>query len=363
MATLDVPNLRLQTQMVSDHRMKKPEDVVEFLVCVQAQDYFGALWALGLRIGNVTEPEMERAFIDGSILRTHILRPTWHFVSPKDIRWIQALTGPRVKQNNSSMGRKLGLDNKLLSKCQKIIAKALSGGNMLTRNELRTVLAKAGIEAADSLRMAYILMEAELDCLIVSGPRRGKQFTYMLLDERAPATKPKKREDALEEFSRRYFATHGPATVHDMSWYSGLTIAECKEGLEMVKDEFEHTEIGGKTFWFAETKPKKPKPNTCYLLPNYDEYGIGYRDRSEIFETEYEKKIVARDSTTFMHLIIIDSKLVGTWRRKLRKNEVIIESKRFRAFNATEETAFKKAADDYGRFLGLKVKLAKWGKS
>ncbi len=343
--------------------MKKPEDVVEFLVCVQAQDYFGALWALGLRIGNVVEPEMERAFIDGSILRTHIMRPTWHFVSPKDIRWIQALTGPRVKQNNSSMGRKLELDSKLLNRSQKIIAKALSGGNMLTRDELREVLAKAGIEAADSLRKAYILMEAELDCLIVSGPRRGKQFTYMLLDERVPATKPKARKDALEEFTRRYFASHGPATVHDMNWYSGLTITECKEGLEMVKSEFEKIEIGGKTFWFAETKLKKPKPNTCYLLPNYDEYGIGYRDRSEIFDSEYEKRIVARDSSTFMNLIIVDSMLVGTWRRKLSKTEVTLESKRFRLFTPKEEASFKKAADDYGRFLGLKVKLAKWGKS
>lgn len=343
--------------------MKRPEDVVEFLVCVQAQDYFGALLALGLRIGNVTEPEMERAFIDGNILRTHIMRPTWHFVSPKDIRWIQALTGPRVKQNNSSMGRKLGLDSKLLSKAQKIIAKALSGANVLTRDELRAVLTKAGIEATETLRMAYILMEAELNCLIVSGPRRGKQFTYMLLDERAPATKPKKREDALEEFTRRFFSSHGPATVHDMNWYSGLTITECKAGLEMVKSEFEHEEIGGKEFWFAETKLKKPKPNTCYLLPNYDEYGIGYRDRSEIFESEYEKQIIAREGTTFMHLIIIDSRLVGTWRRKLGKKEVTIESKRFRAFNSKEEQAFKKAADDYGRFLELKVKLAKWGKS
>lgn len=349
--------------MVSDQRMKRPEDVVEFLVCVQAQDYFGALWALGLRIGNVTEPEMEQAFIDGSILRTHIMRPTWHFVSPKDIRWIQALTGPRVKQNNSSTGRKIGLDEKVLLKSEKVIEKALRGGKQLTRIELQDFLEKAGIETRFEQRLAYIMMFAELNCLIVSGPRRGKQFTYMLLDERAPATKPKKREDALEEFSRRYFTTHGPATVHDMNWYSGLTVTDCKNGLEMVKSELEHEEIGGKEFWFAETKLKKPKPNTCYLLPNYDEYGIGYRDRSEIFEPKYEKQIIAREGTTFMHLIIMDSQLVGTWRRKLGKKEVTIESKRFRAFSAKEETAFKKAANDYGRFLGLKVKLAKWGKS
>lgn len=360
MKKLDVPNLRLQTQMVSHHRLKKPEDVVDFLVCVQAQDYFGALWALGLRIGNVKEPEMERAFIEGSILRTHIMRPTWHFVSPKDIRWIQALTGPRVKQNNSSMGRKLGLDEKVLLKSQKVIEKALWGGSQLTRNELRDFLEKEKIETHFEQRLAYIMMFAELDCLIASGPRRGKQFTYMLLDERAPATKPKKRDEALEEFTRRYFTSHGPATVHDMNWYSGLTITDCKAGLEMVMSEFEHEEVEGKEFWFSETKLKKPKSNKCYLLPNYDEYGIGYRDRSEIFESDYEKQIAARDSSTFMHLIIMDSKLVGTWRRTLAKKEVKIETKRFRPFNALEEGAFKKAADDYGRFLGLKVTLEKW---
>jgi hypothetical protein len=227
---MDIPRERLSHQRIDGRALEQPVDVVRWLVASQAQDFAGAKWSVGLRTEAANDAAVERAFNEGAILRTHMMRPTWHFVTQEDIRWMLALTAPRVHAVNASRYRQLGLDAATLTKAVTTMTRALEGGHELTRDELRAALARARI-GTDGQRMAYILMHAELEAAICSGARRGKQFTYALLDERAPRARVLSREDALAELGARYFASRGPATVQDFAKWSGLTL-EARRGLE-----------------------------------------------------------------------------------------------------------------------------------
>ena len=213
MKLLDIAPIRLRQQQLARGDGTSPSDVVRWLGAVQAQDYAGARWALGLRVKGTTDEDVARAFDAGTILRTHMLRPTWHFVAPEDIRWVQALTAPRVHAANCSYYRKLELDDRLLARSRAVFERTLDGGAHRTRTELASALARAGI-VADGHRLAYLVMHAALERVICSGPRRGKQFTYARLDERAPGARTLARDEALAALTRHYFSSHGriPAT-------------------------------------------------------------------------------------------------------------------------------------------------------
>jgi hypothetical protein len=275
MTRLDIAHQRLVNQHIATDPFEKPDDVVNWLVAVQSQDYFGAKWALGLRLRqDAHDADVDRAFNEGSILRTHMLRPTWHFVTPADIRWLLALTAPRVHAANATMYRRLELDNATLKRSRRALTKALQGGQHLTRDELRRALEKSGVAADNGQRLAYIVMHAELDGLICSGPRRGKQFTYALLEERVPPTRSLGREEALTELTRRYFASRGPATAQDFAKWSGLTVADAKHGLEAIKGQLQHEKLNGEDYWFTSSVSTAGLASpTAHLLSFYDEYG------------------------------------------------------------------------------------------
>src|SRR5216684_6032669 len=251
MTNLDIAHQRLHNQLISQPTNDAPGDVVQWLGAVQAQDYAAAKWAVGLRSAGVTSDAIERAFADGAILRTHLMRPTWHFVSPADIRWILALTAPRVNAVNAYYYRKLALDDAVFMHSNAMLAKALQGGKQLTRPELTSVLQQVGIATDDLQRFTYIMMRAELDGIVCSGARRGKQFTYALLDERAPQARTLDRDEALAELTRRYFTSHGPATLQDFVWWSGLAAIDAKAGIEMVKLQLVHEVVDGQAYWFS----------------------------------------------------------------------------------------------------------------
>src|SRR5260370_8551736 len=222
MTNLDIAHRRLHNQLITRPMFEKPEDIVRWLGAVQSQDYAAAKWAVGLRMQGVTDDVIEQAFTDGSILRTHVMRPTWHFVAPADIRWMLTLTAPRINALNAYYYRKLELDDAVFRHSNAVLGKALQGSKQLTRSELASVLQQAGIAADNLLRSTYIIMHAELDGIICSGARRGKQFTYALLDEQVPPTRALDRDEALGEFARRYFTSQAPATLHNFLWWSRL---------------------------------------------------------------------------------------------------------------------------------------------
>ena len=230
---IDLVRMRLRNQKLARSEFREPGDVVAWLGAAQAQDYPSAKWAIGMRANGITDADVERAFNEGTVLRTHFLRPTWHFVTPADIRWMLTLSGPRVHAVNASYYRKFGLDSATLARSRATLERALQSGTHLTRSELASALRRAGI-AADGPRLAYLVMHAELDQVICSGARRGKQFTYALLDQRVQGVATVARDEALAELTRRYFSSRGPATLRDYVWWSGLTVRDARAGIEMA---------------------------------------------------------------------------------------------------------------------------------
>lgn len=355
MTKLDISRVRLQNQGLTGEPFSQPEEVVRWLLAVQAQDFAGAKWALGLRLQDDSLAAIEQAYAQGTILRTHLLRPTWHFVTPADIRWLLALTAPRVHSVNAFMYRKLELDADIFSRSNTEFGKALQGGKQLTRVELQETLEKAGIPSRGELRMVYFLMRAELDGIICSGARRGSQFTYALLDERVPHSRTLSQNEALAELARRYFMSRGPATVYDFAKWSGLTIADARHGLEEVKTQFQQEQIDGQTYWFSSpaSPPAETMP-TAFLLSIYDEYISGYKNHSTMAASGISEKLIAMGNL-LRYIIVVNGQVVGTFRRTLRKDAVVIETNFFNQLTEAENLAVGKAAARFGAFLGLNV--------
>lgn len=357
MTHAEIAHRRLHNQRLAGTKLAQPADVVRWMGAVQAQDYPGAQWAVGQRTEGATDTDLDRALADGTILRTHVLRPTWHLVAREDIRWLLALTGPRVNASTASRHRQLGLDGETLARGSAALADALRGGTQLTRTELATVLQRAGI-ATDGQRLVHLIMRAELDGVICSGARRGKEFTYALLDERAPRGREMPREEAVAALAWRYFTSHGPATVQDFVWWSGLTVGDARAGLAMIAADIMREEIDGRASWSAASAPavRKPSP-AAYLLPNYDEYIVAYTDRRAAFDTVPIEKLDARGNILFNHMIAIDGRVVGTWRRVLKKGTMVVDATLFRAIGAAEREAVEGEVARYGRFLGMPAAL------
>jgi hypothetical protein len=344
---------RLRQQHLSQSVFSAPEQVVDWLGAVQAQDYLGAKWALGLRMRQATDAAVEAAFTEGTILRTHVMRPTWHFVTPADIRWLLGLTAPRVNAASAYMYRRVELDEDLFARSNKVLAKALQGGRHLTRAELGSALAGAGI-VADGVRLGYIVLHAELDAVVCSGPRRGKQFTYALLDERIPPSRVWERDEALAELTRRYFTGHGPATVRDFTWWSGLTVADARAGIDMSASHLTHEIIEGRTYWFATSMPTEVEPSReAYLLPAYDEFLVGFAS----FDQSRKAGQPDGKNLLFNSTILCGGQVIGSWKRTFTKEVVAIELSPFAPLSASEAEAVGDASRRYGAFLGKSVTM------
>jgi hypothetical protein len=359
-ARIDLFERRLMNQGLVRSRWRTPVEIVSALGAVQAQDYPGARWALGMRAPQLRDSDVELAFDAGAILRTHVMRPTWHFVAPADIRWLLALTGPRVRRAMAYYQRQHDVDAKIVKRSLTVFERALRGGRVATRGELSAALQRAGIDATGQ-RLAHLVMEAELDALVCSGPRVGKQFTYALVEERVPPAPALDREAALVELVRRYFTSHGPATIRDFVWWSGLTVHDTKAGLALAGEALERGEIDGFECWSApastrtSTSRRRPSPEV-YLLSNYDEIGIAYKDRG--FVPSLARPASLRDSYAFPHQLMIDGALVGAWQRAPSARGLNIDVLPYRTLTRPERSAIGAVAERYAHFLGAPIKLA-----
>jgi len=354
MAPVEIALKRLSQQRLARDPLATPAEVVAWLGAVQAQDYPGAKWALGLRMQGATDDAIDRAYDGGTILRTHVMRPTWHFVTPADIRWMLELTAPRVRAVMASTDRRLELDDALFARSNTAIANALEGGRQLTRAELGAALVEAGI-AATGQRLGHIVMRAELDAVVCSGALRGKQFTYALLDERAPHARRLPRDEALAELTRRYFTAHGPATIRDFVWWSGLTVSDTKAGLAMAGSELTSEVIDGETYWLpASTPPAAEASCTAFLLPTFDEFLVGYAR----FDAARRGGQDSGAHLVFESTIVLGGRVAGSWRRTIKRGMVAVDVAPFAPLTAAEADAVSAAAQRYGDFMGLRVELA-----
>lgn len=338
---------RLHNLRLSGSQTGSPVDVVHWLGAVQSQDYGPARWSVGARSEPTTDAAVDAIFARGEILRTHLLRPTWHFVAPSDIRWMLALTAPRVHALNAYYYRQSGLDGATLMRAEKVLSDCLRGGQHLTRKEIEVVLRGHGITAT-GFRLAYILMNAELGALICSGAMKGKQHTYALLDERVPDFPVLSSDEALAELTLRYFRSHGPATAKDFKWWSSLTLAQIAAGLEIVGSRLSRDVVNGVAYWSDPTLTAddivSPRVD---LVQAYDEYIVGYT------ESKYLLEPVSIDRAIYNHVIILDGRVAGCWKRTMSKNSVLIEVLLYRPFGPGEKRALQAAADAHGEFLGL----------
>lgn len=350
MTSSDIARLRLHTQHIAGASFEKPGDVVAWLGAVQAQNYFGALWAVGLRMRNAVEADIEHALANRTIIRTWPMRGTLHFVAAADIRWMLELLTPRIVANIAQcLLRDFDLDESAFARSKDLVARALQGGGQLTRNAMYKMLEAGGVSA--SRRGRHILWRLAQDGLICFGPREGKQQTFVLLDEWAPKTKRMSRDESLAELAKRYFTSRGPATLQDFVWWSGLTTADARAGLEMAKRSLVQENINGQTYWLASSTPttKDPSP-TAYLLPAFDEYTVAYKDRSAVLDPKYTKQANSGNGMLYP-TIVVDGKVVGTWKRALKKDALAISPSPFAKLKRAETRALAEAANRYGKFL------------
>ena len=361
----DITLQRLRTQRLAGRGVRAPADVVRWFGAVQAQDYAGALWAVGLRTAGATEADVERALVDRAIVRTWPLRGTLHFVAPEDVRWMLAHFAPRTIARAALRFKQLELDERVFARSAALFVKALQGGRQLSRPRLYALLERAGIATHDN-RGLHILWRCAHDGMICFGAREGKQHTFALLDEWVPRANILTRDEALAELARRYFTSHGPATLKDFLWWSGLAAADARAALASARSHLHPLVIEGQSYWLGTTpgsaslkslRSTSSRPSRgphAVLLPPYDEYTVAYQDRSAALDPMH---VAAARNGIFSPTIVLNGRIVGTWTRRLTNDAVTMALTPFGRLTGERRRAVSAAADGYGRFIGRRARI------
>jgi hypothetical protein len=350
-----IPARRLHNQYIARPARLTPADLVAWLGAVQAQEFQPARWGLAQRLrGTALAQAIDGALEAGEILRTHVLRPTWHFVARDDLGWMLQLTGPRLQRQAAAYYRNHGLEPAELTRAAAVFERAVAGGRHLTRAELGDLVAQRG-RRHTSMQLGFLTFYAELEGIICSGPHRGRHATYALIAERAPKPRRLERDEALAELTRRYFASHGPATVRDFVWWSGLPTSDAKRGLDMIRARRE--DVDGLTYWTAGQVRIGAERSPVHLLPIYDEYLVSYRDRVAV---PHRPGTVPADgaSVTFQHAVVSSGHVVGTWRVTRRAAGVAVRVFPLRPLKAAERRALEAEAGRYGRYISAPITLS-----
>ena len=341
-------------------------EVVGWLGAVQSQEYELARWSLGQRSAGVSESDVEAAITSGEIVRTHILRPTWHYVLPADIRSIMRLTAPRVDVQSGQWHQRFGLEEPDFDRGLEVLREALSGGRAMTRREIEVPLKDAGFDTRDQ-RLAFLFIRAERDLLVVSGGWRSGRPLYVLADERLPPDTGFDRDRALADLTRRYFTSHGPATIGDYTWWSSLTASDARRGLELAREAgtvFEMLTVAGADYWLAADSPlahlaqsSAPSPEVR-LLQGFDEYLVGYRPTRPMVNLAGLAPRQVLGVPPYLHLVIADGQVAGYWRRVRRDDGFVVETRLLRELDRAERSALESETERYASFTGRVVHLA-----
>jgi len=388
MENKNIPALRLLNHQLSGTELTTPCQIVAHFGIMQAQDFNSATWAIGARLAGCTEKQILETFDQGEILRTHVLRPTWHFVTPENIRWMLQLSAKRIMQSMKSRDLELGLTEEIYTKCYRIIEKAFEKEDHITREGIQQILQDTGMKL-DSSQMYHVLTSAEANGILCSGAMSGKNQTYSLLEKRVPATKPLTKEESLAKLARIYFTGHGPATLHDFVWWSGLSVGEARQGLEAVQSEFVSETVDGQKYWmpvrhcglaytlrsthdpqprrarrsqspnnqcrFWEEVPRQARNDallgrSCelHLLPAFDEYIVGYKDRTAVLTSENHQKAISSNGV-FRPVVVQDGKVIGLW-KKATSGKKIITLAPFEPIDQSTQKLIDAAADKLQAF-------------
>jgi hypothetical protein len=350
---------RLDSQRITSPIPGSPSEVVRHLGAVQAQDYQAALWAIGLRTKDATQVEVEQAIANRQIVRTWPMRGTLHLVAAADVRWMLSLMATRVISLNAArLEREFGLDAESLTQCRKIITRALADGQPQTRSALYATLEQAG-QSTSSQRSLHILGQLAQEGILCQGPRIGKQPSFVLLDAWVPESTGLSREQALGELGLRYFRGHGPATAHDLAWWSGLTLKDSQAALALAKPSLQQESIGDATYWFdpgISSADVEVETAAIHLLPAFDEYLVGYKDRSAALDPAHTKQVIGVNGI-FASNIVIAGRVSGLWKRSTDKQGVGLSITPLRPLKKQERAGIATAAQRIGRFLDSPVRV------
>lgn len=352
----DISSTRLASQRISQTDFKTPADVLAWMGPMQGQDYSGALWSVGLRLPTATEKTVENAIAEKRILRTWIMRGTLHLVACEDLRWMVKLVGPKVISSAAARYRELELDDETVNRSNDLLANALRDGQELDRPALLAMLEEAGVSTKGQ-RGPHLLQRASY-AGIMCQTTTTKHPTYMALDDSVP-DKNWTRDEAIVELARRYFTSRGPSMMQDFVHWSGLLISEARMALSELKSELLEDTINGKSCWLSSKTPiiAKDAP-TLYLLPGFDEYLLGYKDRSDVLEPQYANRICPGGNGVFMPTIVSNGQVVGIWKRTIKKGSVIVAAQPFTSLTDAEQAAFAIAAQTYANYLDMPMTMS-----
>jgi Winged helix DNA-binding domain len=347
--------LRLAAQGISTADATSPADVVGHLVAMQAQDFAGAMWSIGLRMEKTTHGEIESAIANRELVRSWPMRGTLHFVLPEDLGWILTLTRDRIIRGASARFAERGLSQTDFRRAEEIAVANLSGGRSLTRNELQSCFDEAGIATAEQRGYSILWYLSQMGVLVF-GPVQGKQHTFVLFDEWVTSARRLEGDEALGEFARRYFTSHGPATVRDFAWWSSLTLTDARRGLAMSRDSLDELIVADESYFLA--KDLQPAGKSVFLLPGFDEYVLGYQDRSAPLSDGIATRIVPGNNGVFLPTIVVDGEIVGTWRKRIFARSLTVELSPESALSPTSVARATAVANRFGRFLGKQTDLS-----
>lgn len=334
---------------------RDPVAVVRALGAVQSQDLPGALWAVGLRSG-ADAATVRRALSDGDLLRTHVLRPTWHLVAREDLRPLVAATGEAVRRSIAPVLRSRGLDDASLALVHAALPGILRDGP-LPRDEVAARLGAAGVDVTDGVRFANALLSAETAGLVCSGPVVDGKQTLALLDDRAPAVPVPDRATVLEELALRFFTTRGPATEADLRWWAGLRAADARDAVDAVRSRLSSSTTSGRELLWDDAVPPADPP-AALLLPNYDEYLVAYTDRSDVFADAHRRFLDSRGEPIMQHVVVQRGVVAGTWRVTPRARRISLAVALFSPATVAVHDAIEAEADRFAEHRGLPVEVA-----
>jgi hypothetical protein len=351
MTLRDIAYCRLINQQILCPGNKAPGEIVASLGAMQAQDYLGALWAIGLRCANAAEADIEKAIADRSVIRSWPLRGTLHFVSATDVRWMVERLTSRVIAASKRRQEQLGIDDRIIARSKALFIDALQGGKQLRRGELYSLLEAAHINTG-AQRGFHILWRLAHEGIICFAARKGKQPTFALIEEWARNSKRLRSDEALAELTRRYFTSHGPATLQDFLWWSGLKTGEAQQGIEMVASSLASETVNKTLYWMPREPPSAPDIfPIANLLPGFDEYIVGYKDRTAALDPLNAREIFPNNGR-FMATMLLNGRVVGTWKRTLGKRMIVLTLRPFIFLKRAEKQAFAAAAERYSQFIG-----------
>ncbi len=351
MTAKEILAFRLFNQFISQSPVKTAREAVSQLCAMQGQDYAGTKWSIGLRVPGLTDNAVEAALTAKELIRISSLRGTIHFIAPEDVRWINRLIQPRIATAFASVFKTYGLDETQIRKSHDIIRKTLEGGKQLSRDELKAALEKKRMDTSGH-RMNSIISRAGTDLVICCAPRRGKEFTYTLLDEWLPVDKQTPTDAPLSTLALRYFVGHGPATVQDFAYWCGETLTAAKSAIQSLGNALEKTTAGGKEYWMKPPHATLPPATGVLLLPGFDEYYTGYADRS-LLASEAELKKLMPPNGILQPIVVSHGKITGNWKRTVKKNVIEMEAAPFTRFTDAQQKALIRRTKDFSRFMGL----------